>query len=695
MLLIRPACLACVTGIGMRLRFTQAKQAGRINNIEFNSFGTQYLAASDEGDVCLWNVEDGTKEFCVQHEGSVPNAFFIEQEQTIVTGSKDGTVRFINANDGSEKQRFTFEGSVLAVDVSANENWLAVGRSDNSLSVVNLKNQEIQYTFVLKSPITTVHFSPDNLWLAFGTKEGRVLIWYTGKGRGSFIAGPRHKGEVYNVVFSPDSKWIVSVSEDSTARVGPVTGGQMHVLVHDDWLEDVAFGPSSDWFVTVADDYTIRVWDTKTGFEKIRMKQDWFVQEVKLSKNGEWIASTGWDHTVRIWNAKTGSELIQIPLVSRGSALSFSEDGNSLVIGEKDGSLAVWDISTLSMRVGYFTFPELMHEVHFSESGEWLTTNTDDYKVWLLNKEQWFSTKTGTDGQAIITADYLTYNIEFSPDSKWLIVAESEYSPNVILYNLQDQTSSLLAHGAAEKKAAFSPDSRHVAIGGTNKLVTIWDVATAEKVSEIPQTGEVFSITYHPNGKSLLVGLDGKITVWDLGTQTVVDTLLETGKVNLLAFSNSGQQLAASSSQGFTYFWNVRNDTLSKVEAHFKQNGQALALDFSPDDRYLALGGKEGIAYLVDLSIYQEVARIPHVIEVSGVSFSIDGSYLATVSFKTAQIWDISAMNPVFSEDIVTVACSRMISNMSLVQWEEFFSDEEYRYICPNLPIGSAIEDEE
>jgi WD40 repeat protein len=675
----------------MPIPVMQANQGGRINDVNFNPDNTLFAAASSDGSACVWKVEDGTQVFCEQFGGRVVYAFFINDGNTVVTSSLDGTVRLLDSSDGSVVQRYDFGVPVLAVDISPDEAFLAVAREDNTVSVIDLESQRDRYQLTALSPVTAVKFSPNGNYVAFGTREGSVAIWE--RANNSFKSGPKHEGEVYYVVFSPDSNWIVSVSEDSTARVAStLAGGQKYVLQHDDWLEDVEFGPDSDWFVTVSDDYTIRVWDTKTGIEKVRMRQDDFVQEVKVSPNGQWIASSSWDYTARIWNANTGSEPVEIPLDSYGSALAFSNDGNHLLIGERDGLISLWDISLLSLRINYINLPELSHEAHFSPSGEWLVINSDDYKVWLLGKDQWFTTNSGTDGTDIITADQLTYDMAFSPDSKWLGVAEGDGSSNAILYNMQENTSEILAHEEPIKAVAFSPDSQHIAVAG-DKLVTVWDTATAEKLYALEHPKEVFSISYRPTGDVLLAGMDGQIAVWDLESRTIIDTLDQPGKINVIAFSDDGTLFASSSSQGLTNFWEVSENNFTWV-AQFTQNGEALSLDFSPDKKLLAIGGKEGVAYLIDLSIYQEVARIPHVIEVTGVEFSSDGVYLATVSFKATQLWDVSKFEPIYKDNLAEVACSRMTYNMSTLKWEHVFFDEPYRLICPDLPVEGSAADE-
>ena len=117
-------------------------------------------------------------------------------------------------------------------------------------------------------------------------------------------------------------------------------------------------------------------------------------------------------------------------------------------------------------------------------------------------------------------------------------------------------------------------------------------------------------------------------------------------------------------------------------------NGQPLALDFSPDEHWLAAGGSSNFAYLWDLSIGQEVSRLPHNQSVTSVSFSKDGSLLATASRKVIQFWDVPALPLVPTDELIKVACSHLTANMSESEWSVVFPEEEYRPICPDLQVG-------
>ena len=174
--------------------------------------------------------------------------------------------------------------------------------------------------------------------------------------------------------------------------------------------------------------------------------------------------------------------------------------------------------------------------------------------------------------------------------------------------------------------------------------------------------------------------------VWDTNTQEQVIGLLQSGEINAVAYSDDGTWLATASSEGTIYVWNSEQN-YSGEPIILRMNGQPLAITFSPDNRWLAAGGASTFAYLWDLSLGQEVSRLPHSEAVTSVSFSTDGNLLATVSRKVVQFWDVHALPLVPTSDLIEAACSHLTANMSESEWENIFPEEEYRSICPNLQI--------
>jgi len=672
----------------MPIPVAQLQHTGRIWNLHLSPDGQFFISSSADDTACVWNLS-GEQQYCINHNDDVTDALITNDSKLLITAGRDGFIKFWDFATGTLQTELNLESAILDIDINPQNTLIIAGREDEVVTVISPTLGRVTYEFNFDNgPVTVVRFHPNGEWLSLGTKEGRVRIW---KAQTSLLeSGPRHGAEIFNLVISSDGKTMVSVSEDSTARIARAeTGRETHILEHPDWVEDVAFSPDNSWFVTVSDDKIVRVFETATGVELRRMYHSSFVQRVKVSPDGGWILTTGYDQTARIWDSRTGALMLEASLDGIGSALLFSQDGKRVIIGDRNGNVTIWDISSLYARIGYIEFEEFVNRVKFDPNGNRVFINPDDKIVWQLPYNQITIINQGEFGRQVFTTDDLTSLLEISPNSKWVALSEnSEINRSQgILYDLETEEAFYLPHSSDLTGLSFSPDNQYLATTNEgNHEVYIWEVATGQKIKTLTFDETAFTVAFSPKDATLAIGLSGKIILWDVVANQEKTQLIHIGRVHLLAFNQDGSLLASASSDGSVNVWDMNQSDLVNPIYQFRQGGRVNALDFNSQKQWLALAGDDGFAYIFDLNNGEEVIRIPQGDIVSGIDFSTDGNLLATVSRKTIQFFDVNLLMPISKEDLPQAACSRLIRNLNQSEWTSFFPQEEYHILCEGLP---------
>src|SRR5262249_18834135 len=146
------------------------------------------------------------------------------------------------------------------------------------------------------------------------------------------------------------------------------------------------------------------------------------------------------------------------------------------------------------------------------------------------------------------------------------------------------------------KSVAFSPDGKHLAAGGHDKTVRIWDAETGKETLTLQgHTDTVFCVAYSHDGKRLASATKNQtVKVWELATGHAAITLRPRvavyDDVLGVAFSPDGKHLAATNSSNVR-IWDVT--TGNEVRLLKAGAGRVTSVAFSRDGKRLASASKD------------------------------------------------------------------------------------------------------
>jgi WD40 repeat protein len=401
------------------------------------------------------------------------------------------------------------------------------------------------------------------------------------------------------------------------------------------------------------------------------------------SSNGQWLATTGDDRTVRVWDAATGEQMFHIPLEASGSLLAFCNDDKWLVSTDESGAIEIWDISIMTLPTISLSTPSdsLVDHVEYSPSGERLAISSEN-NFWLLTSDPESILKERELREQASPFESKIKKLAFSPNSTQLgILTEGN---EVALYHVQGGTLERLTASGSVQDIAFSPDSERFITSDTDGNIQVWDIANGQWIENTAQeNAPVFSLA--SSSQFLAMGTTDEILITDADHNGGIPPIPAPGEKSLLVFNQDGSLLASADSAGRISIWQYQNTKFTAVASFDKE--RAVSLAFHPEGTLLAVGTATHV-YLIDIS-GKELARIPHLDTVNGVSFSADGAYLATASSTLLQVWEMDQIQLIKSEpdDLISAACSRLFENFDPPQWTTFFGNEKYKTLCEDLPV--------
>jgi WD40 repeat protein len=232
----------------------------------------------------------------------------------------------------------------------------------------------------------------------------------------------------------------------------------------------------------------------------------------------------------------------------------------------------------------------LIKDIAFTPDGQQIVSAGEDktIRVWDVASAKTVRTIRGEiapGGAGKILA------MALSPDGKWLAVGGMFHQTNakagsiIRLYNFASgQLVALLkGHKNVVVGLAFSPDSRHLISGSTDKTAIIWEVATGKELRRLKgHHSYIFAVGFTPDGARAVTGSsDHELRLWSVESGALLATMTgHKDKVYSVAIAPDGT-IASGDDSGEIRLWGGQTGRFLKTFA--QQKTKVGNLSYSPD----------------------------------------------------------------------------------------------------------------
>jgi WD40 repeat protein len=531
---------------------------------------------------------------------------------------------------------------------------------------------------------TVLSVSPGQTLIAAADNDSVVHLWDAPqhRGRPSVRTG---MGQLTCVAVAPDDAWFATAGEGRAIGVwDTATGGRLATLEgHTSSVHAIVIAPHGRWLASTSADRTVRVWDTTTWqCRQTLAGHHAQVRAAAASPAGTLLATHSEDRTIRIWDLTDGTHWTLATGVAHVHALSFTEDGDALIVVSTvmpRVSVAVWNLADRRCRIDFPLPAQASLPATLSPDGEWIAAACGDHlvRLWNIETSKCIATFTGhpsattalvaTGRRSLLTATvdgYLcvwdaapriesspsvehleaAWSVATAPDGAWFATGLDNHG--VKIWDLATRTARTLSDGHTGHVLALaaSADGVLLASGGADRTVRVWNVASGHEVCP-PRThpGQIYAIATAPDSRWLATGgFDGVIRIWPTPSDPPVRTLTTgTDVVAALAASADGTALASAGGDRCVTVWDTATwQPRCRLDAH---TDWVRTVALSPDGRLAASAGLDHDIIVWDITGAKPETRLRgHHGDVNSVAFSADNSYLASVGDdQEIRVWDV------------------------------------------------------
>lgn len=628
-----------------------------VNYLAWSKDGGRLATAGQNKELTIWHINkhNAVPAFSLEHPASVQFAEWNKEGNQIITISGHQVHLWsIDTNIGSQILVFQNDGRIVET---------ALWNQDETL-------------------ILTV----DNK-VKGNAKENNVYVWdvQTGEKIKTLV----HSTEIHEALWSKNGNYILTAGDDGLIRLWDVEREDVKInfVGHNESVNDISWSNDEQQILSASHDDTIIIWNAKTGEQVARLTghRGWAIQAI-WNQNETRIISISDDTTIRIWNPFQGTE--SATLTGHTESIGYvewSHDGTRIVTASEDKTARIWDATTGEMLFLLYPHEGPVNQAVWSPDDKYIITVSNEGLIRFWNTQNGRLLRV-INGHEIFVNQAMWYD-----DGNGLAVVTASEDRTTKLWSLLPPDQVILKHTFVAQGAINRAVWNHagtklatVAFYMEGTPIQIWDVSTGrELLSMVGHIANVGYIDWNRDDTEVVTASDDNTAIiWDAITGAQLFVLDDhTGSVNQATWQPSGSLIVTASDDGRAIIWDSTNgNPIYVLEGHGNKVNQA---NWDPKGDYIVTASDDKTARIWDVQNGTQVAVLEgHSGFVNQAVWDPGGKRIATASTdNTVRIYYV------LLDDLLQIACQKVVRNMSSSEWRLFMGDKPYRETCPGKLI--------
>lgn len=317
---------------------------GNIHTAEIRPNGQNAYSLDNEGKrVVLWNLYNpgNDKTVIKKDKISICKKLITSVSHNLSSDQEKETVRIWNCDTGKCIDSIAYDKSYIkTAQISPDRKSIAIS-SNKNIKIFNIDSKGCIDSLEEKQGANIIQFTTDGKYIISDSYKA-IKFWdiKTTKCVDTLVC---HNGSIESIAISPDGKYILTASRDSSAKIWDINTKKCidSLIGHSGVVYSAQFSPDGKTIATASNDKTIKIWSVNSHkCIKTFLGNDAHIISAKFSPNGRYILSISSHNIIYIWDVE--KEHLISRFKTNCAFAEFNSDGTQIISGFSD-QMKLWN----------------------------------------------------------------------------------------------------------------------------------------------------------------------------------------------------------------------------------------------------------------------------------------------------------------------------------------------------------------